>query len=246
MGSQTVQPEFLDGALQDVSVRALVYELQQPLIAIARLSELEDSESRAAIGKLAEQNLRLIDSYLLTQVAHDQLTLDLSPANIGAVLYDAAQELRESVVLHDAELLVHDQTHEPVMTNRPALTAAVCMFAQAMLGSSRAQELVDGEDSDHHQEQLLLKGYRTRSGGLGIGVFSRSSISAADITLALQLQGKAQMPMARVHHGAHVSLVIAHSLCSAIGGKMQVKQMGAWSGLATELPRSEQMTLLAG
>lgn len=220
--------------VSDSALRALVYELKNPLITIARQAELDDEVSRQSIQRTAEQALRLIDSYLLMASEHGQMRLELSPMALGSVLYDVAQDLRDDAKLHQKEVLIHDRTHEPVMTNRPALVSILTMFAAVILGSSTS----DKPDS------VLLRGYKTRGGALGVGVFSNNKLSQADIEVALQLQGKAHMPLARIHHGAHVSLAIADSLCRALGGAMVVKHMGALSGLATELPRSEQLELL--
>lgn len=217
------------------ALRALVYELKNPLITIARHAELDDEASRKSIQRTAEQALRLIDSYLLMASEYGQTRLELSPVALGSVLYDVAQDLRDEAKLHQKEVLIHDRTHEPVMTNRPALVSILTMFATVVLGSSPSGS-TDG---------VLLRGYKTRSGALGVGVFSNNKLSQADVEVALQLQGKAHMPLARIHHGTHVSLAIADNLCRALGGAMVVKHMGALSGLATELPRSEQLELLS-
>jgi K+-sensing histidine kinase KdpD len=220
----------------DTNLRALAHELKHPLVNIARRAELADAEAVLAIRRTAEQALMLIDCYLLTaQTNHGQLALELSPATVGSILYDASVQMRPHLDNHNASILLDDRTHEPVMTHRPALLSIINVFGNT---------LMDARENDGHQD-IVLRGYRTRSGNLGIGVFSEDAqLSQGQLRRALDLQGRAHMPLASASASAHVSLAIADSLCRAIGGAMQVKRMGRFSGLATELPRSEQMAFV--
>lgn len=122
------------------------------------------------------------------------------------------------------------------MTHRPALTSLVAIFANTVLSFAGDTPLM--------RKQLILRGYKTREGKLGIGVFSDQPINETDLLQALALSGEAHMPLSRLSHASHVSLAIADSLCAAIGGAMKVKRMGKLSGLVTELPRSEQLALI--
>ncbi len=85
-----------------------------------------------------------------------------------------------------------------------------------------------------------MRSYKTRTGAVGVGLFSATGLTPADLRRALELQGRAHMPLARLHSSTHASLAIAAGLCKSIGGALAVKRMGRLSGFVTELPRSEQ------
>lgn len=219
----------------DSSLRALAFELKNPLINIARQAELADSGACKEIQQMAEQTLMLIDSYLLNaQSEYGQVLLDLAPADIGSVLYDVSNHLRGHVEQRNVSLVLDDRTHELVMTHRPALFSILSVFGQTLIGFN--------ETASH--QQVVLRGYKTREGKLGIGIFADIELSQHDLARALEMQGEAHMPLARINGGVHASLAIADGLCKAIGGRMTVKRMGRLRGLATELPRSEQLSFV--
>lgn len=223
--------------MSDQTLRALAYELKHPLVLIARQAELAATPNDIAqIQRTAEQSLRLIDSFLLSaQTEYGQQQLAMEPTTIGSILYDASSELRSELLRNSYELTIDDRVHDPVMTHRPALTSLVALFANTVMSFS---------DDSPAKKQLVLRGFKTKHGTLGIGVFSEHAMNENDIKQALELAGEAHMPLARLSHASHVSLAIADSLCSAIGGVMSVKRMGKLTGLVTELPRSEQLAFV--
>lgn len=217
---------------QDQSLRALAFELKSPLINIARQAELDESANLEQIQQTAEQALKLIDHYLLSaQSEHGQLILNLEPVNLGSVLYDASSQLRYLAREQKVELVLEDKIHEPVMAHRGALTAVLAAFGRLLMPVSGRPE-------------LTLRSYKTREGFLCVGVFTDADLSQDDLRQAMELQGKANMPLAVANSQAHVSLSIAERLCSAMGGDMTVKKIGKLRGFATQLPRSEQLSLV--
>lgn len=218
----------------DRLLRAVAYELKQPLIRIARQAELADETAFEAIQSTAEQSLQLIDSYLLTaQTEYGQAALDLSPINAGSILYDTLHQLRGQAALRDVKLVLDSRTHESVMSHQPALSSILNVFGATLFGLRR----------DSKTLEVILRSYKTRAGKIGVGLFSTVPLSQADVRLALNLQGRAHMSLARVGN-THIPLAIADELCRAIGSTLQVKRMGSLSGLVTELPRSEQLSFL--
>lgn len=218
-----------------MSLRSLTFELKQPLILIARQAELGDPKGFADIQSTAEQALRLIDSYLLSaQAEHGQIALDLSPESTGSVLYDVCQMLRSQSSAGAGLFTIDNRAHEPVMTHRSALTSILNVFGVTLIGLSPGSAPPD----------LTLRSFKTKQGAVGVGIFSKTSVSPKDLHKALELQGRAHMPLARLSSSAHISLAIADRLCRAIGGALTVKRMGALSGFATELPPSEQLALV--
>lgn len=220
----------------DTSLRSLTYELKQPLIRIARQAELGDASELESIKATAEQALRLIDSYLLNaQAEYGQVALDLSPESTGSILYDVQQLLRLQSSARPVSFTVDNRTTDLIMTHRTALTSILNVFGTTLIGLSN--------DTGRNTE-LTLRSYKTKGGSIAVGIFSRAALSRMDLHQALALQGKAHMPLSRLNSSVHISLAIADGLCKAIGGALTVKHMGALSGFATELPRSEQLSLV--
>lgn len=220
---------------QHAALQALAFELQNPLINIARRSEVADESTLKDIQQIAERALTLIDSCLLhARSEYGQQTLNLEPLIVGSVLYDTSQQLRSYAVDYNVSFVVEDRTDGPVMAHRAALVAILSAFGNA---------LIVGRDRSIHRE-IVLRGYRTRGNSLGIGMFSREKLTVEDLQRAFTLQNKAYMPLSRISQGGNASLMIAEGLCRAVGGAMKVKRMGGLSGLATELPRSEQLTFV--
>ncbi|MGI9027643.1 MAG: hypothetical protein ACR2FM_02235 [Candidatus Saccharimonadales bacterium] len=220
-----------ENSSHDRLLRALAYELKQPLIRIARQAESGEVTTLGTIQSTAEQTLQLIDSYLLAaQAEYGQLALDLSPINTGSILYDTLYELREQASARGISLVLDNRTHEPVMSHQPALSSILKVFATT---------LFDLQDSTN--AKVLLRSYKTRAGKIGIGLFGSATLTKTDVERALMLQGKAHLSLARAGN-THIPLAIAEGLCRAIGSSLQVKHMGRLSGLVTELPRSEQLS----
>ncbi len=218
-----------------VGLKALAFELKNTLVTIARSAELGDVRASRQIQQSAEQSLRLIDSYLLTaRSEYGQVPLELEPTIVGSILYDVSQELRVQAESYNVSLVVEDRTDGPVMTHREALIAILHAFGAAIIRQG---------DPQRHNE-VILRGYKTRNGKLGIGMFSDNPIHQEDLRRALELQGRAHMPLSVAGGQGHVSLLIAKHLCRAVGGTLSVKKMGALSGFATELPRSEQLSFV--
>ncbi len=242
MGNDTSQ-QFEDlqpAAGQDRLLQALTYELKQPLIRIARQAEAGNVSEFATIQQTAEQTLQLIDSYLLTaQTEYGQLSLNLSPVNTGAVMYDTLHSMEGQTVGQNISFVIDNRTQEPVMSHKPALAAILQVFGKTLLDLQKTNR----QSSAAHPE-VILRSYKTRRGAIGIGMFSAAPLSQSDISQALELQGRAHLPLGRAGSSAHVSLAIADGLCRAIGGALHVKHMGKLNGLVTELPRSEQLSLI--
>lgn len=220
---------------EDMTTRALAYELKNPLINIARRAELADPAALEDIQLMAEQSLSLIDSFLLTaQTEYGQVALDLEPASVGSILYDAAALMRHYSKRNNITLILDDKTRETVMTHRPAISAVLNVFGNIIMSIKKP---------DRHNE-VVLSGYRTRDGSTGVGIFSDISFSQKDLDNALALQGKAHMPLANLSSSAHVSLIIADNLCRALGGGLKVKRIGGRSGLTTDMPISVQLAFI--
>ncbi len=220
-----LEGEGIGAASDAATLRAVAYELKQPLIRIARQTELDDASELPSIRQNAEDALRLIDSFLLTaQSEYGQQSLNLEPLQAGAVLYDVSQQLKRQT-----SVAIDSRVHEAVMTHRSALASILAVFGDII-----------GDLSSH----VVLRSYKTRNGAVGIGVFGATKLTRADLRQAMELQGNAHAPLGKINTQSKIPLSIAEGLCRAIGGTMTIKHMGTLSGLATELPRSEQLSLV--
>lgn len=230
MVSSDVQYEFES---TDKTLRSLAQELKHPLCIIARQAEAGGEASLDSIQRVAEHSLALIDSYLLTaQTEYGQIALDLTPMGLGSVFHDVSHRLRPLAAVKVSRVVVDNRACQPVMTHRLALTSILVALADIVM------------HRDSETPELILRSYKTNKGSIGVGVFSKQNITSQDLRRALQLQGRAQMPMAKLSNRSGVSLAIADGLCRAIGGSLEVKKMGKLTGLATVLPKSDQLVLV--
>lgn len=206
---------------------ALMRELKLSMYEIARTAELADTNSHQAMQRIAEQSMRLIDSYILSaRSEYGQIKLDLEPMAIGSVLHEAAHALRGDQVVR-----IEAKANYPVMTHRAALSGLL---------ASAGSVLQEATSSP-----LIMRSYVTKRGEVGVGVFAENlDLSAQDLKTSLRLSGRAHMPLARHSAGSGVMLVVADGLARALGGTLEVKRMGRFRGLATVLPRSEQLALV--
>lgn len=207
---------------------ALMRELKLSLYTMARTAELGSTGSLAALQTQAEQSMRLIDSYIMSaQSEYGQQKLVLEPLAIGSVMHEAAQSLRIS----SRTVEIQAKANQPVMTHREALHGLL---------SSAGQAVADSTDS-----QLIFRSFITRGGDVGVGVFAEGvDMTSEDLCSSLQMSGRAHMPLARHSARSGVMLVIADSLARALGGSLEVKRMGRLRGLATVLPKSDQLALV--
>lgn len=212
---------------------ALMRELKLSLYSVARQAELANKDSFQAIQSQAEQSMRLIDSYIVSaQAEYGQARLDFAPLSLGSVMQETANELRGT--LDCREVLIQAQARGPVMTHRATLHNLLEASCQAM-----------AEVSSQDSGDLILRSYETKNGDIGAGVFSNSTnITPEDLRIALSLGGTARMPLARHSVRSGVMLIIADGLAKALGGSLEVKRMGRLRGLATLLPKSEQLSLI--
>lgn len=207
---------------------ALMRELKLSLYTMARTAELGSPGSLATLQAQAEQSMRLIDSYILSaQSEYGQQKLNLEPVAVGSVMHDAAHSMRVS----SRTVEIQAKAHVPVMTHREALHGLLSSAGQVVADSS--------------ENQLIFRSFITRSGDVGVGVFAEGvDITSEDLRSSLQMSGRAHMPLARHSARSGVMLVIADSLARALGGSLEVKRMGRLRGLATVLPKSDQLALV--
>lgn len=206
---------------------ALMRELKHSMYEIARTSELAGNASDQSVQRIAEQSMQLIDSYILSvRSEYGQVKLDLEPMGIGSVMHEAAHAMRGGQLVR-----IEAKANIPVMTHRAALSGLLTSAGAVLQEATKSP--------------LIMRSYITKGGEVGVGIFAENlDLSSQDLKTSLQLSGRAHMPLARHSAGSGVMLVVADGLAKALGGTLEVKRMGRFRGLATILPRSEQLSLV--
>lgn len=207
----------------------LLKELQLMYYEVAREAELASPKSLAKIQSLAEQSLRLIDSFIIAnQVEIGQLELELSPLGMGSIMHQVMSEVRPVV---SSEIVSVAGVNAAVMTNRELLSSflgSLIMFT-----------------ADASKYPLSIRSFVSSNGDVGIGVFARDlTITSRELDKALSSAGLSHMPFARHSSKSGYLVVLAERLASSLGGKLYVKRLGRWRGFATTLPQSQQMSLM--
>lgn len=217
-----------------VGSRALLRELKYTLYRLARLAEHQNSSSFAEIQVDSEQSLQLIDSYLLSSASeYGQLKLDLTPIAIGSVMHEASLELRCIAKLSYVQMNVQARANQPVMTNRTALNGFLTSVGQVI------------NDSTNKSAELVMRSFTSKDGSIGVGVFAREfDVTSGDLRNSLDTTDEALMPFARHSAKSGVLLTIADGLARSLGGSLEVKRLGKLRGLATTLPKSDQLSLV--
>lgn len=220
--------------LEQNGLISLTRELQSSLYLIARHAELDATDSLQTISKAAEGALALIDSYqIASQVERGQLRLDLMPVAVGSVLHDSKYELLRILPVGQT-VSIRTDAHQPVMTHpqtlRAMLVASALSLSEAALTASNL---------------IQFRSYISSKGQPSVGVFVEGAkLTTNDLNRALEKHNEMRMKLPKHTSKSGVALSIADTLCSTIGGQLRVKTIGQFSGLATTLPKTEQMAFV--
>lgn len=223
---------------------ALADYLRTPLLNIARGAELTDisgginkQAALANIGITASSTLGLLDGFLIAEQARSgQLSLDLEPVSVSAVLYDAAHQLTPLAKLYECKINVSYQPQQqPVMAYRPALYAALLSLGQVFIDAVAQKEA---------GVLVNLSSYK-HSGGVATGVFAKDiKLSRGYFKKALSLGGRARMPLPELVGNSGAGVFIADSLFVAMSSKLRVARHTNLNGLAATLLTSRQLSLV--
>ena len=209
----------------------LLRELQHAFYEIARQAELGGGDSLSKVQLRAEQALRLVDSCIIsTQVEVGQMQLNLSPYGVGSIMHEAAHELRQEV---GYSVGVYTGVNQPVVTNAELLKNMLYSAGNFMYDSVKTP--------------IILRSFATKTGGVGVGVFAKDfAITPRDLRKALTMSEATYMPMAQHSQRSGVLLVLADAIAQALGSELRVKRLGNHKGFAAILPKSQQLSLVAG
>lgn len=226
--------EDIEHRVQNVGLvgsMTLLRELQHAFYEIARQAELAGSGALPDIQARAEQALRLVDSCIISaQVEVGQLQLNLSPYGLGAIMHEAAHELR---YVTGYSIDIRAGANQPVMTHAEMLKNMLYSAGSFMYDSVKSP--------------VLMRSFAAKNGDVGVGVFAKGfTITPKDLQKARNMSEATYMPMAQHTQRSGVMLLLADALAQSLGSELQVKRLGRYKGFAAVLPKSQQLALVAG
>lgn len=237
--TQTVEVANLKS---DKVLKALIRELKNPLLLVARSSELAAKDGSAVdfaeIEKTAEQALQLIDNYLLSaQSEYGQKQLQLEPISLGSIFYDVANEINALAKANNYELQV-DTGHAkaPVMVDPQAARTALGSLSQIMMIPN----------PDKRAKILRLTAFKKSTSEVVAGVLVPGSegFTESELAAAARLQGSTVTVLGKGSVSSGIHLAIAQSLAEAMGGQVLPVKRLRMKGLGMQLIKSEQLALV--
>jgi len=230
-----------DHLKSDKVLKALIRELKNPLLLVARSSELAAKDSRAVdfaeIEKTAEQALQLIDNYLLSaQSEYGQKQLQLEPVSLGSIFYDVANEINALAKANNYELQVDTRHTAPVMVDPQAARTALGSLSQIMMIPN----------SDKRAKILRFTAFKKSTSEVVAGVLVPGSegFTEAELAAADRLQGSTITVLGKGSVSSGIHLAIAQSLAEAMGGQVLPVKRLRMKGLGMQLIKSEQLALV--
>ncbi len=217
----------------------LARELKLSLTFIAREAEYQAGRNKAdlaAIEKSASESLKLIDSYLLcAQTEYGQQMLPMEPVGPGMVLYEASQYFTLPTSIFGGEVAIHSDYNKPIMANQKALVTAIYSLAKVIISSS----------AKPGSGQLFFVAQKCRGGRASIGVFAKGfAAKPSEIKRSAELLGSSGMSLSNQTFSSGVDLTIAGQLAAAMGAKLHASKYRGRGGIAIEMIKSNQLSLV--
>lgn len=230
-----------DDLKSDQVLKALIRELKNPLLLVARSSELAAKDSTvvdfAELEQSAEQALRLIDHYLLSaQSEYGQKQLQLEPVSLGSIFYDVANDINTLAQANNYELQVDTRHTAPVMVDPYAARAALSSLSQIMMTPN----------PDKKTKVLRLSAFKKSAGEVVAGVLvpGVEGFTESELKAARNLQGNSATVLGKGSASSGIHLAIAGSLAEAMGGQVLPIKRLRMKGLGMQLIKSEQLALV--
>jgi hypothetical protein len=222
---------------------SLVEQLSRPLLQIARLSELPQSDLNEAMARnnvvqaIAHSSLQLIDSYALSLRVNGRVAaLEIEPITVSSLLYDTAQALQPFARQYAVELQLDTGPRmQPVLADRAVLQSALTSLGQVFVQSqAEAEESVPVRLGAHRSRYGVVAGLYSAIPGFG----------ADSLRRAHQISGRAREPLQRLVSGPAAGVFVADSLLKTLAARLHVARYHNLTGLATTLHPSQQLQLV--
>jgi hypothetical protein len=216
-------------------LNALAEQLKLPLVQIAH-----GLETGVAQPKLLADNARLaiklIDSFLQTNNADQQIELQLEPVSLSAVMQDVAHQLYGHAKRYDCDLQIElAGRYGPVMAHRANVQSAFLALGFSMVESAQGYE---------QPAKITLAAHRTNK-GLVAGVFgSNQALSSEMFRRAQSLYGASKQPFTGASASSSVGVFIAESLLGTMNTQLRVAKFRNMKGLGATFLPSHQLQLV--
>ena len=231
------------GKGQEALLLSVAEQLKQPLLYIARSSELalmEDELDRSVLRDMeshAAMALKLLDSYILgVGVASQQAALELESVSLSALLSDVAHELSPLAKQYDVELEVMlDGKYGPVMSHPQALRAALHSLGGVIVGLPTNQ-----------RQTIMRLGAHKTDIGIVTGVYHSSMHRLPGVKGIAEDPKRAErrQPFAEIGGGSAAGVFVAQQLFRCMQTSLDLRRHKGLQGFAATLQPSKQLALL--
>lgn len=229
-----------DNEQQTRLLASVAEQLRVLLLQVARTSELSESEplsveQLAELRRNSQIGLQLVDHYLLgLSYSSKQISLDLEPVSLSALLHEVAHELDKVAKNYTTKLQLHiDGKYPPVMADRAALKAAVASLGYGLITTS----------SSSTKQTVQLAVHRTPH-GIVTGVYGDDVFTAQDIQRGRSLHGRAHQPLTSRTAASGAGIFVADSLFQAMGTSLRSSKFQKRYGLGATFQISGQTQLV--
>jgi hypothetical protein len=223
---------------------ALAEELKLPFIRIAYKAELAelngDLKSFSQIKDLSRDALNRIEQLLFgLRLSATQESLQLEPTTAGAVLVNAANELRALASQHSCRVEVTIKGKQsPIMTNQKGLVAVM-----TTLGSLFIESL-----SNTKGATITLLATKSND-FVTVGVFDKTNSLPTTLTKktlesAKKLYGTSPQAAVSLSGGSGTALIATSSILEAMDTSLIVLKQNNLKGLGAKLPLSRQLSMI--
>lgn len=218
-------------------------QIKLPLIQISLQAELGSmglSSDFAQIRTIAENGLKLLDSYSLGLQLANMHSYELAPeaVSVSSVLYEADQQLRALARLYNVNIKLNiSGRYEPVMAHRQGLQSAIIGLASALI------EALPSQTKDE-QTTLQLATHRCRY-GIVAGVYANvPNLSNDTLKRGRKLYGVSRQPLVNVSHTSAAGIFVADAIFRAMNLKLHVSRHHRLYGLGVVLQPSTQLAMV--
>ena len=227
----------LDAANSQRLLQSLAEELKLPLLQIARQAELHTDQPTSDVLQdimtTADMATRLVDGYILQNSLHEQVSLQLEPVSVSAVVEETLMQLRPHAERYNCQLNMDlAGRYGPVMADGQALKTALLLLGYSFIQlASQA-------------EPQVVFGVRRNTHGLVAGVYSQPKLTQDIFQRGRALFGTTRQPMLGVSSSASAGVFVAQGILDAMAAPLKVSHYKTMSGLATTLLPSQQLELV--
>lgn len=220
--------------MTDTLLRSVAEQLKTPLVQINQLAELSEPTSLQSIAVLSTQALRAVDAYLLVR---GQVSFELEPVSLGAVLYDVAHELSPLAAEHNRDIQIDVRGRAvPVMAHKQSLQALLGLLGEVVLQ-------LPSFDSNSPDRGYVTLGVHRSHGGVVAGAFSTETIRFSP-AMVRTLTGRAAQTSPTTGPQGGASLAVADILATRLDTVLKPYRHASLSGLGARMTPSTQLRLV--